>query len=163
MPIASLDDWLMFLHVLGAMVWVGGLVALNAFGVLALRSGDRDAVARFVGSFRTVGPFVLMPAAIGVLVFGVWMVLVEEAWTFEQTWIWLAVLLLVAAVLVGAIYLSRAALAAQRALDAGDLTQATPRRVAARQLNLSRRRRGRRRCGVPPGRRSRARAASTAR
>jgi len=125
MPIASLDDWLMFLHVLGAMVWVGGLVALNAFGVLALRSGDRDAVARFVGSFRTVGPFVLMPAAIGVLVFGVWMVLVEEAWTFEQTWIWLAVLLLVAAVLVGAIYLSRAALAAQRALDAGDLTQAT--------------------------------------
>ncbi|HEX6673481.1 MAG TPA: DUF2269 family protein [Actinomycetes bacterium] len=125
MPIASLDDWLMFLHVLAAMVWVGGLVALNAFAVLALRAGDRDAVARFAGSFRTIGPFVLMPAAIAVLVFGVWMVLVEEAWTFEQTWIWLAVLLLVAAVLVGAIFLSRAALAAQRALDAGDLTRAT--------------------------------------
>jgi len=125
MPLASLNDWLMFLHVLAAMVWVGGLVALNAFGVLALRAGDRDAVARFIGSFRAVGPFVLMPAAIAVLVFGVWMVLVDEAWTFEQTWIWLAVALLVAAVLVGAVFLSRAALAAQRAVDAGDLVQAT--------------------------------------
>src|SRR6266511_1486808 len=119
MPLASLNDWLMFLHVLAAMVWVGGLVALNAFGVLALRAGDRDAVARFIGSFRAVGPFVLMPAAIAVLVLGVWMVLVDEAWTCEQTWIWLAV------ALVGAVFLSRAALAAQRAVDAGDLVQAT--------------------------------------
>ena len=125
MPLASLNDWLMFLHVLAAMVWVGGLVALIAFGIHALRTGDREVVARFIASLRVVGPFVLMPAAIAVLVLGVWMVLVDEAWTFEQTWIWLAVALLVAAVLVGAVFLSRAALAAQRAVDAGDLVQAT--------------------------------------
>jgi uncharacterized membrane protein len=125
MPLASLNDWLMFIHVLAAMVWVGGLVALSAFGVLALRAGDRDAVARFIGSFRTIGPFVLMPAAIAVLVLGIWMVLADEAWTFEQTWIWLALVLLVAAVVVGAVFLSRAALAAERAVQAGDLVQAT--------------------------------------
>src|SRR6266498_165675 len=85
MPLASLNDWLMFLHVLAAMVWVGGLVALNAFGVLALRAGDRDAVARFIGSFRAVGPFVLMPAAIAVLVLGFLMVLVHEGCTFYQS------------------------------------------------------------------------------
>jgi uncharacterized membrane protein len=30
MPLAALYDWLMFLHVLAAMVWVGGLAAMVA-------------------------------------------------------------------------------------------------------------------------------------
>jgi hypothetical protein len=55
-----------------------------------------------------------------VLVLGVWMVLDSDAWGFGQTWVWLALVLVAAAVLVGAIVLSRAALAAGRAVDAGD-------------------------------------------
>jgi uncharacterized membrane protein len=125
MPLAALYDWLMFLHVLAAMVWVGGLVALAALGLNVLRTGDRDAIARFVASFRVVGPFVLMPAAVLVLVLGIWMVIDSAAWSFEQTWIWLALVLLAAAVLVGAVFLSRAALAAERAVNAGDHAQAT--------------------------------------
>jgi uncharacterized membrane protein len=125
MPLAALYDWLMFLHVLAAMVWVGGLVALAALGLNVLRTGDRDAIARFVASFRVVGPFVLMPAAVLVLVLGIWMVIDSAAWSFEQTWIWLALVLLAAAVLVGAVFLSRAALAAERAVSAGDHAQAT--------------------------------------
>jgi uncharacterized membrane protein len=125
MPLAALYDWLMFLHVLAAMVWVGGLAALAALGLNVLRTGDRDAIARFVASFRVVGPFVLMPAAVLVLVLGIWMVIDSAAWSFEQTWIWLALVLLAAAVLVGAVFLSRAALAAERAVNAGDHAQAT--------------------------------------
>jgi uncharacterized membrane protein len=128
MPLAALYDWLKFLHVLAAMVWLGGLTVLTVLGLNVLRAGERDAVARFVASFRVVGPLVLMPAAILVLVLGIWMVLDNAAWTFEQTWIWLAMVLLVAAVLVGAVFLSRAALGAQRAVGAGDDAQ------AARQL-----------------------------
>src|SRR6266545_7522218 len=56
MPLATLHQWLVFVHVLAAMVWVGGLVALSALGTYVLRTGERDAVARFVGSFRVVGP-----------------------------------------------------------------------------------------------------------
>jgi uncharacterized membrane protein len=125
MPLAALYDWLVFLHVLAAMVWVGGLAALAALGFNVLRTGDRDAIARFVASFRVVGPFVLMPAAVLVLVLGIWMVIDNAAWSFEQTWIWLALVLLAAAVLVGAVFLSRAALAAERAVNAGDHAQAT--------------------------------------
>ena len=120
----SLYDWLLFLHIVAAMVWVGGLVALVAFGTHALRSGDRDAVARFVGSLRVVGPFVLAPASSLVLAFGIWLVIDSPAWGFGQTWIWLAVALVAAAVLVGALVLGRSALAAERAVNAGDHAEA---------------------------------------
>ena len=124
MELASLYEWLVLLHVLAAMVWVGGLAALTAFGIGALRSGDHDAVARFVGSLRVVGPYVLAPSSTLVLAFGVWMVLDNAAWTFGQAWIWLGLALLAAAVLVGAVFLSRSALAAERAVNAGDHAQA---------------------------------------
>jgi uncharacterized membrane protein len=130
MPLASLYEWLMFLHVLAAMVWVGGLVALLAFGRRTLREGDPGAVARFVGSLRVVGPTFLAPAAGLVLVLGIWMVLDNDAWDFGQTWVWLGLALLVAAALVGAIFLSRAGLAAERAVQAADTTE------AVRQLRL---------------------------
>ena len=120
----SLYDWLLFLHIVAAMVWVGGLVALVAFGTHALRSGDRDAVARFVGSLRVVGPFVLAPASSLVLAFGIWLVIDSPAWGFGQTWIWLALALVAAAVLVGALVLGRSALAAERAVKAGDHAEA---------------------------------------
>jgi uncharacterized membrane protein len=116
----SLYDWLLFVHIVGAMVWVGGLVALAAFGTLALRSGDRETVARFVGSLRVVGPLVLAPSSALVIAVGIWMVIDSSAWDFGQTWIWLGLVLLAAAVLVGAAFLSRAALAAERAVKAGE-------------------------------------------
>jgi uncharacterized membrane protein len=124
MPLATLHEWLVFLHVLTAMVWVGGLVALIAFGRYILRTGEDVAVARFIASLRVVGPLVLTPAAALVLVFGIWLVLDSDTWTFGQTWIWLSLALLGTAVLVGAVFLSRAALAAERAAKAGDHAQA---------------------------------------
>jgi uncharacterized membrane protein len=122
--ISDLYDWLEFLHILAAMVWLGGLAALAAFGAQALRSGERETVARFVGSLRVVGPLVLAPASALVLAIGIWMVIDSPAWDFGQTWIWLALVLLGAAVLVGAVFLSRSALAAERAVKAGDHAEA---------------------------------------
>ena len=121
---AALYDWLLFIHVVAAMVWVGGLVALAAFGIRAARSGEPDEVARFVRSLRSVGPFVLAPSSALVLAFGIWMVLDSSAWGFGQTWIWLALLLLAGAAVVGAVFLSRSALAAERAVEAGDDAEA---------------------------------------
>jgi uncharacterized membrane protein len=126
--VTRLYDWLMLLHVLAAMVWLGSLVALTAFATLALRSGDREAVTRFVGSLGIVGPFVLAPTSALVVAFGIWMVIDSPAWDFGQTWIWLALALLASSVVVGAVYLRKTALDAQRALKADDHDQ------AARQL-----------------------------
>jgi uncharacterized membrane protein len=124
LPVATLDEWLLFFHILAAMIWLGGLAALAAFGTRVLRSGDSDTVARFIGSLRVIGPAVLAPSSLLVVAFGIWMVVDNEAWGFGQTWVWLALALVVAAVVVGAVFLSRYALSAGRAIGAGDHAEA---------------------------------------
>jgi uncharacterized membrane protein len=121
MPVAAtLYDWLKFVHVLAAMIWVGGLLAVGVLAIQVLRSRDRDAIARLVGSLGVIGPLVFAPAMITVLGLGIWLVVDSDAWDFGQTWIWLALTLFAAAFLVGAIFQSRAAISAQRAATAGD-------------------------------------------
>jgi uncharacterized membrane protein len=84
---ADLYDWLLFLHILAAMVWLGGLAVLNVLAVIVLRSGERDAVARFVAGLRVIGPVALAPATLAVVGFGIWLVVDSTAWGFRQTWI----------------------------------------------------------------------------
>ncbi len=124
MPLGAIYRWLLLAHILAAMVWVGGLAALVAMGTYLRRAGEVEAVARFVASLRVVGPMVLTPAAVLVLASGAWMVADSAGWSFGTTWVWLALVLLAAAVVVGAAFLSRAALAAERAVAGGDHDQA---------------------------------------
>jgi uncharacterized membrane protein len=117
---AGLYEWLMFLHVLAAMIWVGGLVLLVALSSQLLRSGDRDAIARFSASLRRIGPLVLAPATIAVVSLGVGLVLDSDEWRFGQGWVVLALVLFGAAFVFGAAAQSRTAIGMQRAIDSGD-------------------------------------------
>jgi uncharacterized membrane protein len=118
------DAWLVFFHVLGAMVWVGGLVMTVTLATQVLRGGDADATARFVRNLRVIGPLVLMPATLAVVVFGAWIVLESDAWSLAQTWVRIGVGLYVVALLIGAIFQSRWAIRADRAATAGDHAEA---------------------------------------
>jgi uncharacterized membrane protein len=117
-------DWLLFLHVIAAMVWVGGGVVVAALATRVLRDPAPEAVGRFVGTLRVIGPLVLAPATVAVVGLGVWMVLDSTAWSFSQLWVQLALGLFAAAFLVGAAYQSRAAIKADRAATAGDHDEA---------------------------------------
>jgi uncharacterized membrane protein len=121
--VAALYDWLLFGHVVAAMVWLGGGVMLAAFGLTALR-GDEEAVARFVGGLRLIGPAVLAPATIATLGLGIWLVLDSAAWDFGQTWLLLALALFAAAAGVGAGHQGRTAINAQRAIERDDHAEA---------------------------------------
>ena len=124
MTTATLYDWLLFGHVVAAMVWLGGGVLLAAQAVLTVRSADPDAVGRFVRSLRVLGPAVLAPATIAVAGLGVWLVLDSAAWDFGQTWVQIAIALFAVAFVVGAAHQSRAAIHAQRAVEGGDEPEA---------------------------------------
>jgi putative copper export protein len=67
--IAELTDWLLLLHILAAIVWLGGLVMLSLLATLVLRSRDGEAVTRFVGSLRVIGPVALALAMVALLGF----------------------------------------------------------------------------------------------
>ena len=114
-----MSDWLLFLHVLAAMLWVGGTAVLGAFALRILR-GRREDAGRFIASLRFVGPLVLAPSLVVLLVTGVWQVADLEAWDFGQTWVQIGLALLIAVFLVGAVHQSRTAIAAERAAREGD-------------------------------------------
>ncbi|HEX5619383.1 MAG TPA: DUF2269 family protein [Solirubrobacteraceae bacterium] len=115
---AALYDWLLFLHILAAMFWVGGITAVGAFAVRILRTKEPGATAGFLGNLRVIGPLVLAPAPVILLGMGIWMV--AEQWEFDQTWVSLGFGLFLVAFLIGAAHQSRAAIAAEKASKAGD-------------------------------------------
>jgi uncharacterized membrane protein len=125
---ATTYDWLLFLHILAAMVWVGGLVTLTVLAGQIVRRGDAGSIARFASSLRTIGPFVYAPATVAVLALGIGLVTDTDAWNFGQTWIIVALTLFGAAFFIGAVFQSRSAIAATRAAEAGESA------VAIRQL-----------------------------
>src|SRR4051812_39999498 len=96
---AALYDWLLLLHILAAMFWVGGITVVGAFAVRILRSKETGATAGFLGSLRVIGPIVLAPAPVLLLGMGIWMV--AKQWDFGQTWITLAFALFIVAFLIG--------------------------------------------------------------
>ena len=120
----TLYDWLLFLHVLAAMVWVGGGVMLAVIAARVLRDPDPGAVGRFTGSLRVIGPLALAPATVAVLGLGIGLVVDTDAWDFGQLWVQLGLGLFAAAFLVGAVWQSRTALAAARAAERDDDAEA---------------------------------------
>src|SRR5262245_15703098 len=107
----TLHSWLLFGHILGAMAWLGGGLVLALVGLRTRRSKELASYQEFAGTLGYVGPRVLMPGVIAVLVFGLWMVLESEAWDFSQLWIQIAIGLFAVAFVIGALYLSRVGIA----------------------------------------------------
>lgn len=124
MSLAALYDWLMFGHVLAAMVWLGGSAVLGLLAIQTLRGREPDSLARFAGTISFVGPRLLAPATVLVAGLGVSLVLDSREWHFDQFWIDLAIGLFAAVFVIGAGFQSRAAIGANRAIAAGDSAQA---------------------------------------
>src|SRR6266513_5815287 len=108
-------SWLLFVHVLSAMVWLGGGLTLMVAGFRARSSSRPEAVAEFAGTVPFVGLRVLMPSVVVLLVTGIWQVLASSAWSFSQLWVRLALGIFILAFLVGAVYLSRVGIGLARA------------------------------------------------
>ncbi len=96
----ELGDWLRLIHILGAAIWVGGVIVLNAVMTRAGRSPDRTALVRLTGELEWVGPWLISPAASVVIGVGVWLVF-EEHWSFSEFWIILSLVLVGVSMILG--------------------------------------------------------------
>lgn len=90
---------LKFLHVLVAIIWVGGGILQT---ILVWRVRKADAIHRLglARDMRAMADKVFGAATVAVLLFGIWMVIERPAFAFGDTWI---VIGLVGIVLSGAI------------------------------------------------------------
>lgn len=78
------DFWL-FIHVLMAIVWVGGSIHLQIIGSRLQAANDPVQLGNFNRQVEWIGTRVLTPASILIVIAGVFMVL--DRWDFEQLWI----------------------------------------------------------------------------
>ncbi len=78
-------NYLLFVHVMGAIIWVGGDVALQVIGTRISRADDPVQLAKFAGQVEWLGTRVFTPSAVVILIAGVFMVL--DAWSFELLWV----------------------------------------------------------------------------
>ena len=94
---------LLFVHIVCAVIWVGGAVTIQLLAVLVGRSGDPAEVARLMRYFEVIGSRVFVPVATLLFIAGAAMTL--QAWSFGRTWIALSVALWILSAVAGAIYL----------------------------------------------------------
>jgi len=82
-------ELLLTIHVLAAVIWVGGGTAMHILGRRVLKRGDNKAIYEFSKEINTVALRLYAPTSLILLVAGI--LLVNEAgYEFSQLWITLA-------------------------------------------------------------------------
>lgn len=122
--VGDLYGWLVFLHVLAATIWIGGVAMLTAFGLRVMRVRDDVFTRRFLESLRVVGPALLAPAPLVLLALGAGMVADSPAWSWDQDWIRIGTALFAAIFLVGVAHQAPVGVAAARAAERGEMPEA---------------------------------------
>lgn len=133
----ELYETLLLVHILAALVWVGGGFMLVLLAYRAERAEDEVAMAYVVGQGDKLANKVFVPAAVTTLVMGI-LLTIDGPWSFGDLWIVLALAGYFAGFVLGAFFLGplSARIAGQVEQDGGytSATLAQSRRL----LTLSR-------------------------
>ncbi len=82
-------DFLLTVHILAALVWVGGGISMHILGRRVLKRGDAEEIYKFSAEVNVIGMRIYAPTSLILLVAGI--LLVNEAgYDFSQLWITLA-------------------------------------------------------------------------
>ena len=85
----------LLIHILAGIAWLGGGIVIQVTQRWALRSGGRPALDRVRQDLAWTGTWLAIPAPLLVVGSGVAMVLTNPGWRFSQTWVWMAVAIVV--------------------------------------------------------------------
>ena len=99
---ATTYEWLLAVHVLAAVVWVGGAAATQVYGIRARLAGP-GRVADFARDAEWIGTRVFIPSSLLLVVFG-FLLISEGSWDYEF-WIVAALAMWAGSFLTGALFL----------------------------------------------------------
>ena len=97
-------ELLLFVHVLAAVVWVGGALSLQVLAVRAERSEDGGRMASFATEAEWVGSRVFLPASIVLLLAGIGLTL-EGGYGFTTPWVLVGLIAYGLSALTGSLFL----------------------------------------------------------
>jgi uncharacterized membrane protein len=91
-------------HILAAVVWVGGAFVIQVLAFRILREAVPERMAAFAKDTEWVGMRFFLPASLTLLVFG--FLLVNEAgWSLSDAWLIFALIVIAASIVTGAGFL----------------------------------------------------------
>jgi len=93
-------EFLLFVHVSAAVIWLGGAFTFQMYGAVVRRGGDTDEIARFAGRAGVLGERMFVPASLVVILAGVGMMF-EGVWDWGQLWIVFALVTFAASFVTG--------------------------------------------------------------
>lgn len=114
----TLREWLLFFHILFAIVWVGGSIFLLLQAERVRRQDDDAERVRLLHLIEFAGKFVFNIGGVLVFLFGLWLVIDSSVYGFDDWWVSLAMLVVIASALTGIFFYApqtRQALAADPA------------------------------------------------
>ena len=100
----NLYEVLLAIHILAAVIWVGGGFTNQLYAFLILRSGEPADAARFAKNSEWIGTRVYLPTSLVLLGAGIWMV-IEAGWGFSELWIAIGIAGFAFSVIIGATFL----------------------------------------------------------
>jgi uncharacterized membrane protein len=80
-----LYEFLLFVHVLAAVIWVGGGLALNIVGTRLANASGPEAMSGFARQVEFIGQRIFAPVSGILFLVGVFMTL--DRWSFKDLWI----------------------------------------------------------------------------
>jgi uncharacterized membrane protein len=92
-----------YIHILCAIIWVGGALYIQILAIRIQRSSDPSVMGRLGPEVEFIGTRVFVPASILLFLAGAFMT--SQRWAFSQAWISIAIVLWLVSVLVGSFYL----------------------------------------------------------
>jgi uncharacterized membrane protein len=98
----SFYEFLLFAHIAGAVIWVGGGVMIQLFAFRAIRTDDTDRIGNVASDIEWVGSRILVPVSLLTFLLGVGLVWESSAIGFGDDWIVIGLVLFAVTFLAGA-------------------------------------------------------------
>ena len=125
------------IHVIAAVMWVGGVILSQVYAAVAMGSGDKTRMLGFMRIQGWLGQKYFAPAA-GVLVLAGVAMVIESGWEFKDLWIVLGIAIFVTSSVIGAGFLTPRSEQLAAALEQKPIDDPEVRRLTGQLALLSR-------------------------
>jgi uncharacterized membrane protein len=115
--------YLLFIHVLLAVVWVGGGLTMLLLGGRVRKTNDPGKIAAFSENAEWVGTRVYLPSSLLLFAAGAWMV-IDAQWGWTTPWVVIGIAGWLFSAVTGAAYLGPQSKKLKMEKDAGTLSDA---------------------------------------
>lgn len=93
-------ELLKFVHVVAAMIWVGGVLMMQAFGLRARATRNQVHMAAVAADIGHLGKRMMLPASLTVIVAG-FLLIWDGPWALSMEWVWLSLILFAVSFVAG--------------------------------------------------------------